>query len=137
MVYAYSNYLLQQSLISNIIFKGFKIIYCHFSAGLNIKLIDVLNFINMPLSQLPKGFFYGIEKGILSILYNTEENNALDELKYLQLPILPVDSFDYVTIVFLLMYGAFPAKVIHKECTILFRSDAHNKCMHQTWDCKY
>ena len=44
------------------------------------------------------------------MISNTEENNALDELKYLQLPILPVDPFDYITIVFLLMYGDIPCQ---------------------------
>ena len=66
------NYLLQQSIIPNIIFKGSKIMYCHVSSALNIQLLDSLNFLNMSLSQLPKSWW---KKGYFPHLYNTQENN--------------------------------------------------------------
>ena len=82
------NYLLQQSIIPNIIFKGSKIMYCHVSSGLNIQLLHLLNFLNMPLSQLPKSFeLVEKKKGYFPHLYNTQENNMLESKKHLkQLP---------------------------------------------------
>ena len=78
------NYLLQQSIIPNIIFKGSKIMYCHVGSALNIQLLDSLNFLNMPLSQLPKSFgLVEMKNGYFPHLYNTQENNMLESKKHL------------------------------------------------------
>ena len=58
------NYRLQQSIIPNIIFKGSKIMYCHVGSGLNIRLLDSLNFLNMPLSAAQKFWTGGNEERI-------------------------------------------------------------------------
>ena len=86
------NYLLQQSIIPNIIFKESKIMYCHVGSGLNIRLLDSLNFLNMLLSQLPKNFgLVEMKKGYFPHLYNTEENSMLKCRK--RLTHLPNPSF--------------------------------------------
>ena len=83
-VYFLYNYLLQQSIIPNIFFKGSKIMYCHVSSALNIRLLDSSNFLNMPLSQLPKSFgLMEMKKGYFPHLYNTQENNMLESKKHL------------------------------------------------------
>ena len=48
------NFLLMQSTTPKIIFRGSKIMYCKVGRGLNIKILDSLNFLNMPLDKLPK-----------------------------------------------------------------------------------
>ena len=56
--------------------------YCHVSSGLNIRLLDSLNFLNMPLSQPPKSFeLVEMKKGYFPHLYNTQENNMLESKK--------------------------------------------------------
>ena len=45
-----------QSITAEIIFRGSKIMYCKVGRGLNIKILDSLNFLNMPLDKLPKSF---------------------------------------------------------------------------------
>ena len=50
------NYLLTQSITPEIIFRGSKIMYCKVGRGLNIKILDSLSFLNMPLDNLPKSF---------------------------------------------------------------------------------
>ena len=53
-------------------------------SGLNKQLLDSLNFLNMPLSQLPKRFgLVEMKKGYFSYLYNTEDNNMLECKKHL------------------------------------------------------
>ena len=43
--------------------------------GLNIRLLDSLNFLPMPLVSLPKGFgLTELKKGFFPHLYNTKEN---------------------------------------------------------------
>ena len=54
------DYLLNQSITTNIIFWGSKIMYCHVGVNLNIKLLDSLNFLSMALSRLPQSF--GLEE---------------------------------------------------------------------------
>ena len=65
------NYLVQQRIIPNIIFKGSNIMYCHFGSALNIQLLDSLNFLNMPLSQLPKSLGWWKWKRDISLIYTT------------------------------------------------------------------
>ena len=82
--YVLYNYLLQQSIIPNIIFKGSKIMYCDVGSGLNMRLLDSLNFLNMPLSQLPKVFgLVEMKRGYFPHLYNTEDNDVLESRKHL------------------------------------------------------
>ena len=86
-------YIINQSMIPNIIFQGSKIMYCHVGMELNIKLLDSLNFLNMPLSKLPKSFgLKEMSKGYFPHLYNTQEINGDESMKCL--PHLP-DIKDY------------------------------------------
>lgn len=67
------NYLIHQSIVPKIIFQGSKIMWCEVGHGLNMKLIDSLNFLNMPLSLLPKSFgLHELKKGYFPHLYNVE-----------------------------------------------------------------
>ena len=50
------NYLLTQSINPEIIFRGSKIMFCTVGRGLNIKILDSLNILNMPLDKHPKSF---------------------------------------------------------------------------------
>ena len=82
------NYLLTQSITPEIIFRGSKIMYCKVGRGLNIKILDSLNFLNMPLDNLPKSFaLKEMKKGYFPHLYNTQEMNNLEGSKFL--PHLP------------------------------------------------
>ena len=71
-----------------IIFSGSKIMYMNVpSDGLNIRLLDSLNFLPMPLTQLPKSFgLVELEKGFFPHLYNTEkhQNDLLIKLPDMQ-----------------------------------------------------
>ena len=62
--------------------------------GLNIKRLDSLNFLNMPLDKLPKGFgLTEMKKGYFPHLYNTREMNNLEGSKFLpHLP--PLEFYD-------------------------------------------
>ena len=71
-----------------VIFTSSKIMYMKVGKGLNIRLLDSLNFLPMPLAKLPKSF--GLEekkKGFFPYLYNTPEHEyevlpTLPDLKY-------------------------------------------------------
>ena len=54
------NYLINNSIIPEIIFKGSKIMYCKINNQLNVRMLDSLNFLPMALSQLTKSF--GLEE---------------------------------------------------------------------------
>ena len=76
-------YLMKNNHIPNPIFSGSKIMYMHLPS-VNIRLLDSLNFLPMPLCKLPKSF--GLEekkKGFFPHLYNTTENQ---NKKLLNLP---------------------------------------------------
>ena len=69
------NYLLMQSITPEIIFRGSKIMYCKVGRGLNIKILDSLNFLNMPLNNLPKSFaLKEMKKRIFSTLVQYTKN---------------------------------------------------------------
>ena len=69
-------YLIENSIVPEVIFNGCKIMYCRVKGSLNIKLLDSLNFLPMPLARLPKSFgLKELKKGYFPHLYNTEENN--------------------------------------------------------------
>ena len=88
------NYLLTQSITPEIIFRGSKIMYCKVGRGLNIKILDSLNFLNMPLDNLSKSFaLKEMKKGYFPHLYNMQEMNNLEGSKFLQhLP--PLQYYD-------------------------------------------
>ena len=73
------SYLLSNGIRPSIIFRGAKIINLHIMNNLNIRFLDSLNFLSMPLSQLPKSFgLTEMKKGFFPHLYNTEKvvNNS-------------------------------------------------------------
>ncbi|MES9881304.1 MAG: DNA polymerase, partial [Sedimenticola sp.] len=58
-----------------IIYNGSKIQYMHIQNGLNIRLLDSLNFLPMPLSSLPTAFgLKELKKGSFPHFFNTAEN---------------------------------------------------------------
>ena len=88
------NYLLMQSITPEIIFRGSKIMYCKVGRGLNIKILDSLNFLNMPLDNLPKSFsLKEMKKGHFPHLYNMQEMNNLKGSKFLP-HLLPLQYYD-------------------------------------------
>ena len=76
----YDNYFLINWLISNsikpeVIFKGTKIMYMLVPRGLNIKVLDTLNFLPMKLAKFPKAFgLTEMKKGYFPHFFNKEEN---------------------------------------------------------------
>ena len=82
------NYLMKNSIIPEpSIFNGSKIMYMKVGRGLNIRLIDSLNFLPMPLSSLPKSFgLTELKKGFFPHFYNTREhqNDVLNNLPAMQ-----------------------------------------------------
>ena len=88
------NYLLMQSITPEIIFRGSKIMYCRVGRCLNIKIIDSLNFLNMPLDKLPKSFGLKVmKKGYFPHLYNTQKMNNLEGSKFLP-HLLPIKFYN-------------------------------------------
>lgn len=68
-------YLLVNSIIPKIIYAGSKIMYLHVQRGLNIKILDSLNFLPMRLAELPKAFgLRELKKGYFPHFFNTKEN---------------------------------------------------------------
>ena len=70
------NYLINNSIIPEIIFKGSKIMYCKMNNQLNIRMLDSLNFLPMILSQLPKTFEY--EEDFDKVLPNLPDMHFYD-----------------------------------------------------------
>ena len=70
------NEMLKHSNVPNpIIFSGTKIMYMKLDKGLNIRILDSLNFLPMPLAKLPKSFgLKEMKKGFFPHFYNTKEN---------------------------------------------------------------
>lgn len=67
----------------HIIMTGSKIMHMKIAQGLNIELLDSLNFLPMPLASLPKSFgLTELKKGYFPHLFNTLENEnvVLDSL---------------------------------------------------------
>jgi len=66
------SYLVNSGMNPHIIFTGTKIMYCHVRKNLNIKILDSVNFLPMPLAALPASF--GLEesqKGFYPHFLNT------------------------------------------------------------------
>ena len=70
------DYLMENSIIPEpSIFSGSKIMYMKVPRGLNIRIIDSLNFLPMPLANLPKSFgLKEMKKGFFPHFYNTTEH---------------------------------------------------------------
>ena len=91
----YDSYFIYDYLIENshtpdpIIFCGSKIMYMKVpTGGINIRFLDSLNFLPMPLAQLPKSFgLVELKKGFFPHFYNTAEHQndcliQLPDVKY-------------------------------------------------------
>ena len=83
------NYMLQNSIIPDpIIFSGSKIMYMKVGRHLNMRIIDSLNFLPMPLSHFPKCFELNeLKKGYFPHYFNIPENqnvkmNGLPDVDY-------------------------------------------------------
>ena len=75
-----ANYLLSHGFTPKTTFSGSKIMYMHIEKGLNIKVIDSINFIQTSLANFPKMFdIENIKKGEFPHLFNTYTNQ---EKKY-------------------------------------------------------
>ena len=78
----YDSYFIYDYLIANshtpdpVIFNGSKIMYMNIPTdGIDIRLLDSLNFLPMPLAQLPKSFgLRELKKGFFPHFYNTAEH---------------------------------------------------------------
>ena len=81
-------YLLDQSIFpEKIIYSGSKIMYMSVGRGLDIRLLDSLNFLPMKLAALPKAFgLQELKKGWFPHFFNTKENQQyigpFPEVKY-------------------------------------------------------
>ena len=68
-------YLLANSIIPKVIYAGSKIMYLHVPRGLNIRVLDSLNFLPMKLAALPKAFgLEELKKGYFPHFFNTRAN---------------------------------------------------------------
>ncbi len=66
------SYLINAALKPNIVFNGTKIMYCYVGKRLRIKLLDSVNFLPMPLAQLPSSFgLTESQKGFFPHFFNT------------------------------------------------------------------
>ena len=79
------DYLMRNNIVPDpVIFTGSKIMYMRVGKGLNIRLLDSLNFLPMPLAKLPKSFGLNEKKkGFFPHFFNTPENENI------VLPFLP------------------------------------------------
>ena len=83
------DYLMRNSIIPEpSIFSGSKIMFMKVCRGLNIRIVDSLNFLPMPVANLPKSFgLVELKKGFFPHFYNTSEHQ--NEI----LPCLPDKKF--------------------------------------------
>ena len=86
--FLYNELLKHSNVPDPIIFSGTKIMYMQVGKGLNIRILDSLNFLPMPLAKLPKSFgLKEMKKGFFPHFYNTDENqsailSSLPDIKY-------------------------------------------------------
>ena len=72
--FLYDHLMLTRNRPDPVIFSGSKIMYMHVQS-LNLRLLDSLNFLPMPLAKLPKSFgFKEKKKGFFPHFFNTKEN---------------------------------------------------------------
>ena len=82
------SYLTQNAANPDIIFTGNKIMSCTVRKGLNIQLLDSVNYLPMPLAKLPAAFGLSeLKKGYFPHKFNTEDN------QHVVLPHLPDQTF--------------------------------------------
>lgn len=68
-------YLMANSIVPKVIFAGSKIMYLHVERGLNIRILDSLNFLPMKLAAMPKAFgLHEMKKGYFPHFFNTKSN---------------------------------------------------------------
>ena len=68
-------YLIDNSIRPEIIYSGSKIMYIHFGRGLNIRLVDSLNFLPMKLAKMPDAFgLQTLKKGFFPHLFNRKKH---------------------------------------------------------------
>ncbi|XP_062597068.1 uncharacterized protein LOC134258520 [Saccostrea cucullata] len=68
-------YLIENSVIPKVIYAGSKIMYMHVERGLNIRMLDSLNFLPMRLANLPSAFgLTEVKKGFFPHYFNTRAN---------------------------------------------------------------
>ena len=77
-VYFIYDYLMKNGIIPEpSIFSGSKIMFMKVNRGLNIRILDSLNFLPMPLANLPKSFgLTEMKKGFFPHFYNTLEHQS-------------------------------------------------------------
>ena len=83
------DYLMRNSIVPEpSIFSGSKIMFMKVGKGLNIRILDSLNFLPMPLASLPKSFgLEELKKGYFPHFYNTVEHQnevlcSLPDMKF-------------------------------------------------------
>ena len=68
-------YLVKNSIVPTIIYNGSKIMYMYVERGLDIRVIDSLNFLPMKLASLPKAFgLQELKKGFFPHLLNDQSS---------------------------------------------------------------
>ena len=68
-------YCINNGIVPEPIFNGSKIVYMHIGKGLNIRLLDSLNFLPMALAKLPTCFdLHELKKGYFPHFFNTPEH---------------------------------------------------------------
>ena len=76
--FLYNEMLKHSNVPDPIIFSGTKIMYMKLDKGLNIRILDSLNFLPMPLAKLPKSFgLTEMKKGFFPHFYNTKKIKML------------------------------------------------------------
>ena len=82
------SYLTENAMNPDIIFTGNKIMSCTVRKGLNLQLLDSVNYLPMALTKLPAAFGLSeLKKGYFPHRFNTEDN------QHIVLPHLPDEAF--------------------------------------------
>jgi G:T-mismatch repair DNA endonuclease (very short patch repair protein) len=127
------NYLIRNSIKPEIIFQGSKITHCLVRSGLNIKLLDSMNFLPMALSRLPGSFgLKELKKGYFPHLYNTPHmQNDSHKIHLSHLPDMKYYDPDHMSIsnrkAFLTWYNEYKDKPFdfHHQLLAYCRSDVN------------
>ena len=77
--YMLMSYICRRGLAPQIIYRGSKIVSAHIGGRFNIRLVDSLNFLPMPLSAMPKVFgLTGLKKGNFPHWFNKRTNYSYE-----------------------------------------------------------
>ena len=77
--YMLMSYICRHGIAPKVIYRGSKIVAAHVTGRFNIRLIDSLNFLPMPLSAMPKVFgLQGIKKGTFPHWFNKKCNYSYE-----------------------------------------------------------